>query len=402
VATRGNEEVTLDWAEPESEGISGITNYRIYRGTVTGHTNVIAEVGNVLTWTDTGLVNDETYYYNVTAVNAQGEGASTPEVNATPSDRPSAPVNPNATPGDEQITINWQAPLSDGGSPIINYTLYRGSAPGTAILHAQLGNVLMYIDTGLESGQAYYYQISASNANGEGLRSAEVGATPVGPPMPPVNLQAFPGNNFVRLTWAEPVSDGGSAVTNYVVYRSTISGSATLLANVGTVLEYTDTTAVNNVTYYYSVSAVNGNGEGSRTAERMATPSAAPPVEDGGDSTMLILLVAVALVALIAIIVLLPRMMKRDEVPPETMSYTPEEEPEIPFQYRSETDDPYAKSEQVEETHTPEEPAEPQTQDEPAEPQTPEEPTEPQAPEEQPTEEPAENEERPKGEEPRY
>ena len=42
-------------------------------------------MGNVLTYTNTGLTNGTTYYYKVTAVNSVGEGgAASSEASGTP------------------------------------------------------------------------------------------------------------------------------------------------------------------------------------------------------------------------------------------------------------------------------------------------------------------------------
>ena len=43
-------------------------------------------------------------------------------------------------------------------------------------------------------------------------------------PSAPLNLAAVAGNQQVTLTWDPPASDGGSAITNYLVYRSTTAG----------------------------------------------------------------------------------------------------------------------------------------------------------------------------------
>lgn len=93
-------------------------------------------------------------------------------------------------------------------------------------------------------------------------------------PTAPQSLVATSGNAQVSLGWSASASDGGSAVTAYKIYRSTVSGSETLLASpVGTATSYLDSTAANNTTYYYEVTAVNAIGESGLSNESSATPS---------------------------------------------------------------------------------------------------------------------------------
>src|SRR5216117_2763283 len=202
---------------------------------------------------------------------------------SAPPTPPSAPQNLAATGGNAQVTLTWQAPASDGGSPITNYKIYRGLAPSTETLLTTVGNVLTYTDSAVTNGVTYYYQVSAVNSPGEGAKSNEASATPNTPPPPPsppstpTNFVATGGNAQVTLTWQAPASNGGSPITNYRIYRGTSSNGETLLATIGNVLTYTDTSVTNGVTYYYQVSAVNGAGEGPRSNEASATPSPPPP-----------------------------------------------------------------------------------------------------------------------------
>ncbi|TET90896.1 MAG: hypothetical protein E3J35_04470 [Methanomassiliicoccales archaeon] len=83
-ATAGNRQVTLEWEEPYWDGGSAITNYRIYRGTVSGEETFLVEIGNILTYTDTGLTGGHTYHYKVSAVNSAGEGPQSNGASATP------------------------------------------------------------------------------------------------------------------------------------------------------------------------------------------------------------------------------------------------------------------------------------------------------------------------------
>jgi fibronectin type 3 domain-containing protein len=192
---------------------------------------------------------------------------------------PTAPLNPSTSAGDSYINLTWDAPASDGGSPVTNYEIYRGTTSGGEVFLIEIGNLLFYNDTSVTNGVPYYYKVSAKNANGEGSQSIEVVGTPgTGPtvPDPPQNLLASAGDSYVNLTWGAPVSDGGSPVTNYVIYRGTTSGGEVLLIEIGNLLYYNDTTVTNGVTYYYQVSAKNVIGEGLKSTEVDATGGGAP------------------------------------------------------------------------------------------------------------------------------
>src|SRR5205807_1857669 len=99
-----------------------------------------ATIGNVLTYTDTAVTNGVTYYYQVSAVNAAGEGPRSNEASATPGapppppTPPTAPTNLVATVGNAQAGLTWQAPASNGGSPTTTYRIYRGTPPDAETL----------------------------------------------------------------------------------------------------------------------------------------------------------------------------------------------------------------------------------------------------------------------------
>ena len=96
-------------------------------------------------------------------------------------------------------------------------------------------------------------------------------------PTAPQNLVATAGNAQVSLSWTAPASNGGSAITNYKVYRSTTSGTETLLTTLGNVQTYTNTGLTNGQAYFYKVSAVNSVGESALSKEASATPTASVP-----------------------------------------------------------------------------------------------------------------------------
>jgi subtilisin family serine protease len=114
------------------------------------------------------------------------------------------------------------------------------------------------------------------------LRAAQAaGGEPPPPPPPPTppaapTLSATPGNNRVNLSWNAP-ANGGSQITNYVVYRGDSPGTATELTTIGSTTTFSDQTAVNGQTYYYQVAARNIAGTGPRSNEVSATPQPTPP-----------------------------------------------------------------------------------------------------------------------------
>ena len=97
----------------------------------------------------------------------------------------------------------------------------------------------------------------------------------VGTPAAPQNLVGNAGNGNVVLTWSTPYN-GGSAITGYKVYRSTVSGAETLLVTLGSVTTYKNIGLTNGATYYYKVAAVNAKGTGAISAEVKAVPSTVP------------------------------------------------------------------------------------------------------------------------------
>ncbi len=189
---------------------------------------------------------------------------------------PSAPTGLTATPGDRQVFLTWNAPSDDGGSPITSYNMWRGTTPGGEVLITSVGNALTFTCTGRTNGVTYYFKITAVNAIGDGPPSNEASATPMAVPNAPTGLTATPGNAKVVLKWNAPSNDGGSDITQYNVYRSTLPNKETLIKELGNVLTFNDLGLVNGVTYYYQVSAVNVKGIGPRSNEAFATPANVP------------------------------------------------------------------------------------------------------------------------------
>ncbi len=86
---------------------------------------------------------------------------------------PGAPVSVTATPGDGQATVSFFAPLSDGGSQIVSYTVT--ASPGGATVTGSAGPLTL---TGLTNGTMYTVAVTATNAAGTSAPSAPAAVTP--------------------------------------------------------------------------------------------------------------------------------------------------------------------------------------------------------------------------------
>jgi hypothetical protein len=83
-ATAGNTTVNLDWT-----AAAGATGYSVHRAASGGgpYTEIAAQIA-ATSHTDAGLSNGTTYYYVVSATNAEGESSLSNESSATPGDVP--------------------------------------------------------------------------------------------------------------------------------------------------------------------------------------------------------------------------------------------------------------------------------------------------------------------------
>jgi fibronectin type 3 domain-containing protein len=275
-AVSGNGYINLTWDPPISSGSSSIINYRIYKGTSSGSETFYIEIGNVTTFNDTSVTPGIEYFYKVSAVNIVGEGPLSNEASATPPTVPFAPLNLVASEGIGYIELYWDEPTSDGGSPITNYRIYRGTSSGSETFYIMIGNLTFYNDTSVTFGITYYYRVSAVNIVGEGPFSNEAFATPPAVPTQPLNLLTVAGNGYIDLSWDAPLSDGGSSIINYKIYKGTSPGSETFYIMIGNLTTFNDTSVTPGISYYYKVSAVNSFGEGPLSIEAFATPPNVP------------------------------------------------------------------------------------------------------------------------------
>ncbi|RKL69239.1 pectate lyase [Salipaludibacillus neizhouensis] len=105
-ATIGDQKVELNWISAK-----GASSYNIKRSTnESGPFEVVESGVSETRYVDSNLVNDETYYYVVSAVNTVGESNNSNQVIATPTVIPNPPASPSGLsviPRDSQIDLSW-------------------------------------------------------------------------------------------------------------------------------------------------------------------------------------------------------------------------------------------------------------------------------------------------------
>jgi len=171
--TTGANQVNLTWTAATDN--VGVTAYNVYRD---GGTTPFTTLGNVTSYSDTGLTAGTTYSYTVVACDAAGNcsvqsTAASATTGAAPDTlAPTIPAALTATAsGASQINLAWTAATDNIG--VTAYQVYRDG-----VLIATLGNVTSYSDTGLTAGTTYSYTVAACDAAGNcSLQSTAAPAT---------------------------------------------------------------------------------------------------------------------------------------------------------------------------------------------------------------------------------
>ncbi|HSX33757.1 MAG TPA: hypothetical protein VLF91_05480 [Candidatus Saccharimonadales bacterium] len=161
-------EIDLSWTA--STDNVAVTGYHLYRKGV-----LIATLGLVTSYQDTGVTANTAYTYKLEAfdaasnVSAQATSASitTPAPDTTP---PSVPGSFALTPGTRSMKLTWKASTDNVG--VAGYRIYRGST----LIATVSASTLTYTDTGLTTGTSYSYHVVAFDAAGNQASTATLSA----------------------------------------------------------------------------------------------------------------------------------------------------------------------------------------------------------------------------------
>jgi len=263
-----NGQVSLSWSNT-NDGGAPISRYRLYKVDRQGSSLEFFIETPRTKYDDLFVLNDNTYYYAVAAVNAKGEGNRSTIVSVTPAGDgrlPGSPVNLTGEPGNGYVLLSWRSSPDTGGLAEIRYRIYKGEDKDILFPLIESSN-LSFNDTHVFNGVSYYYAISSINAIGEGERSAVIPVKPNGEgriPSPPLGLSIENQNGSIYLKWREPIDFGGSEISGYSIFKGV---EKTNLPQINTTpeLHYDDFQWEYGIRYYYAVSCINAKGESSKT-----------------------------------------------------------------------------------------------------------------------------------------
>ena len=177
------------------------------------------------------------------------------------------------------IALAW----TDNNADETAYVLERRASSNAVwtILATLPAGSTSYTDTGLASGQAYSYRISASNQDGFSAPSAPVSATTLSIPGAPWQLTAVAAaTNRIQLAW----TDTASNESGFELQRkSGLVGSWSVVASLSANTQaYADTGLAANTLYIYRLRATNAAGASAFSGEASASTPPVPADPDCG------------------------------------------------------------------------------------------------------------------------
>jgi hypothetical protein len=177
-AEAGERAVHLFWDAPtrrvDASPLGVVPQYNIYRGAGPGRYDpspINREPIRSTQFQDAGLVNDQTYYYRVTAVESQEppwqEGLPSGEITVAPVDLtpPAPPQGVRAVVGPGlAVSLSWEL---NRESDLLGYLVYRSDAterPPHRLTEAPLKSPTL-TDRSIRSGGRYLYTVTAVDAS---------------------------------------------------------------------------------------------------------------------------------------------------------------------------------------------------------------------------------------------
>ena len=234
--------LAISWNPPEANGGAAINNYVVDMREVSGEATEWRMISGSTARTIlkvTRLKDGMDYAFRIRAENRFGLGKALESQTVTaqfPFSVPAAPGAPRIlATSRETITIRWEAPASDGGSPVLGYHVEKKER--NSILWTKCSKTLLpnteYKVTNLQEGLEYEFRVCAENLAGVGKYSRPSESAMARDPVdPPRDLDVVGvTRSAVHLQWKKPDYDGGARITGYIIERCEVPHGRWLKCN---------------------------------------------------------------------------------------------------------------------------------------------------------------------------
>lgn len=262
--------LTVSWT-----AVIGATDYQLERAPGTGGPFVEIAQPSVSPYANLGLSAGTTYRYRLRACNVSG--CSNPSANASGTTLPAVPATP-ATPAvsgatTTSLTVSWASVTR-----ATSYRVEQAASSGGPWTEIAQPTASPFVNSGLGSGTAYHYRISACNVSGCSTTSASSMGTTLTPA--PV-IPAIPAAPTVGGATTTSLTASWTAVTGATSYRveraASVGGPWTELAQ-PTASPYVNSGLTASTAYHYRLRACNTSGCSSTSASATGTTLAPAPV----------------------------------------------------------------------------------------------------------------------------
>ena len=239
-----NRSAVITWEEVPAGNGSAVTSYT---ATATPGGNSCS-VSSGTTCTITGLVNNTTYSFAVTATNGVGVGVASAAVSGIPTGPPSAVTGLVAATKSNALDVSWVQ--GDGDGDGITYT--ATATPGGATCTSTATTMTSCTISGLINGTQYTVSVVGTNTFGTGTATTTTGLADGAPEVPGSSMSVV-GSKSVTVTWPAVTSSIG---VTYVV--TSTPGNLTCTT--------TETSCVvtglkNGVSYTFAISTTTATGQ---------------------------------------------------------------------------------------------------------------------------------------------
>jgi predicted phage tail protein len=255
--------VTLSWS-PVTGADNGYAVQTLLNGNQVGDlAGVIGQSTNNLVVS--GLQGGSEYTFKIRSISTSAVSSWSAAVTATPVTAPATPPKPTHSVSRLTATVNWSAPLSDGGSAITGYLVTEANSGVTQTASSSARSVQF---ENLTAGEKIKFNVSAINtvlasgtvsANSDETTLANVPGQVTG-----VGVAATSVADEIRITWTNP-SNGGSDLTQTKVYLVSAGNDVQTATLANTSLTTHTFSGVSSGSYTAQVQSVNIIGSGSRS-----------------------------------------------------------------------------------------------------------------------------------------